>query len=273
MWPLSCVAAAAACLVALPAPDADAIATRDDVPDSEYLVAEADYPALVTLFPPDDCAGTLIDESHLLTAAHCAVDLRAGDALDVNGATHAVAEIALHPMWRDGDHHDIAVVRLEQPVIGVDPVPIYRGSDELGATVTLVGRGVSATGVEGERAGRRDHMLRRATNVVSAVDAHLLEVVFERPGEEGVTRLEGVGASGDSGGPVLLEVDGVRQLAGLNAFGDAPDGVRIGQYGARDHQTRVSRYADWIDRVLGELPDSGPMRLPGLLRFVWKVEA
>lgn len=236
-----------------PVGDARAIVVRDDVPDAAYVVDDADYPAVVTLFPPDDCAGTLVHAEYLLTVAHCAVDLVVGDSLEVAGTSHAIADVWLHPKWDDGDEYDVAVVRFTAAVQGVAPVPIHRGSDELGAVVEIVGRGVTATGLVGERGGKSDGRLRRATNVVSAVDDLLFEVTFERPGEAGVTDLEGVGASGDSGGPVFLEIDGVVVLAGLNAFGDAPDGIGIAQYGAWDVQTRVSAHAAWIDDVLAGL--------------------
>jgi len=229
---------------------AHAIVRRDDVPDADFVVADADYPAVVTLFPPDDCGGTLIHAAHLLTVAHCAVDLIPGDSVEIGATQCTVAEVTLHPQWQDDDHYDIAVVRFADRVEDVDPVPIYRGVDELGALVSLVGRGVTATGLEGESGGRSDGQLRRATNVVSHVDEFLLEVVFERPDEEQITGLEGVGASGDSGGPVFLEVDGTLYLAGLNAFGDSPEGIGIAQYGSLDYQTRVSSYADWIDDAL-----------------------
>jgi hypothetical protein len=244
-------------VVSWPVTEARAIVVRDDVPDAAYVVDDADYPAVVTLFPPDDCAGTLIHEAHLLTVAHCAVDLSAGDSLEVGGMPHVIADVTLHPMWQDGDEHDIAVVRFEEAVQGIEPVPIYRGADELGALVSIVGRGVTATGLEGESGGSSDGRLRRATNVISDVDDVLLEVVFERPTDEGVTDLEGVGGSGDSGGPVFLEVDGIVYLAGLNAFGDAPDGIGIAQYGSWDYQTRVSAYADWIDDVLAGVAQPG----------------
>lgn len=231
-------------------PDAEAIVIRDDVADSEYIVEDADYPAIVTLFPPDDCAATLFTEEHLLTVAHCAVDLSPGDPLDVNGVEHAVAEVTLHPMWTDGDNYDIAVVRLEDAAAGVEPVPLYRGTNELGARVALLGRGTTATGLEGEEGGSSDGRLRLATNVVSQADEFLLEVIFESPGEAGITELEGVGASGDSGGPVLFVEDGTTYIAGLNAFGDAPAGIGIAQYGSWDYQTRVSSFADWVDEVV-----------------------
>lgn len=232
--------------------EAGAIIIRHDVPDSEYVVPDGDYPAVVTLFPPDDCMGSLIHESYLLTVAHCAVDLGAGDSLDVSGASHVIAEVTLHPEWTDGDTFDIAVVRFEEPVVGVDPIPIYRGSDELGAIVTLVGRGVTETGLVGESGASSDGLLRRATNLVTDADDHVLEFFFDSPDDDDVTDLEGVGASGDSGGPVFIEVDGTRYIAGLNSYGDGDGGIGVGEYGAWDYQARVSRYADWVDSVLDE---------------------
>jgi hypothetical protein len=162
----------------LTVPHPSAIIIRHDVPDAEYVVADAEYPALVDLISRGDCVGTLIHESFVLSVAHCAVDLTRGDSLEVGGAAHVVAGVYLHPQWKDRDKYDIALVRLEQPVTGVDPIPIYRGSDELGAVVTLVGRGVTATGVDGEAGGHTDGNLRRATNVVSAANDQFLEVVF-----------------------------------------------------------------------------------------------
>ena len=188
--------------------DAHAVITRHDLPDSDYVVADADYPALVNLFEPSDCIGTLVHESYLLTVAHCAADLRSGDSLKVNGISHAIAEVIIHPKWRKRrDEYDIALVRLKKPVNGVTPLPIYRGTDELGSVITLVGRGDHATGLVGERRAKNDGKLRQATNVVSGVDDHFIEIYFEKPGEDGITDLEGVGAAGDSGCPVFIDVD------------------------------------------------------------------
>lgn len=239
------------------APEANAIIIRDDVADADYVVADTDYPAVVTLFPPDDCAATLFHESHLVTVAHCAVDLVPGDSLDVGGMPGTVADVTLHPMWTDGDDYDIAVVRLEEAVQGVEPLPLYRGLDEMGSVVTLVGRGTTATGLEGESGGDSDGLLRRATNIVTNVEDLLFEVVFDMPADAAVTDLEGVGASGDSGGPVFVDVDGMPHIAGLNSFGDAPNGIGIGEYGSMDYQTRVSAFAGWVDEVVAEADDPG----------------
>jgi len=240
----------AAGITLLVGPASDALIIRHDVPDSDYVVADAEYPALVDLISPGDCIGTLVHESYLLTVAHCAVDLNVGQSLEVNGASYVVAEVILHPNWQDLDEYDIALVRFEDPVVGVTPYPIYRGSSEVESVVTLVGRGVTATGLVGEDGASSDGKLRRATNVVSAANDHFLEVIFESVGQGGVTDLEGVGAAGDSGCPSFLEVDGVIYVAGLNSYGDGDDDIGIGQYGSRDYQTRISRYLEWLDSLV-----------------------
>tara|TARA_Y100001968_G_scaffold324808_1_gene364899 strand:- start:259 stop:498 length:240 start_codon:yes stop_codon:yes gene_type:complete len=40
--------------------DAAAIITRDDVTDASYVVADADCPAVIDLFEPGDCLGTVL---------------------------------------------------------------------------------------------------------------------------------------------------------------------------------------------------------------------
>ena len=236
------------------------IIIRDDRPDTDYLVLDSDYPALVDLIERGDCIATLVHESYLLTVAHCAAEVNAGKVLQVNGVPHTVAEVILHPQWnRRRDDYDIALVRLAEPVKGVTPLPIYRGPEETGALITLVGRGDSGTGVRGERGASNDGRLRKCTNIVSQVNDHFIEILFERPGEEGVTELEGVGAAGDSGCPAFIEVDGVSYIAGLNSWGDGPRGVRVGQYGANDYQTRVTRYLEWLDSVVA-FPDPPAVR-------------
>ena len=73
--------------------DTHAVITRHDLSDSNYVVSDTDYPALVNLFEPSDCIGTLVHESYLLTVAHCAADLRNGQSLKVNGVSHVIAEV------------------------------------------------------------------------------------------------------------------------------------------------------------------------------------
>lgn len=245
------------------APSAQAIVVLHDLADANYVVEDADHPALVDLISPGDCIGTLVHESYLLTVAHCAVDLTVGQTLQVNGAGHAVAEVTQHPSWQDLDAFDIALVRLATPVTTVAPLPIYRETNELGAVITLVGRGVTATGEQGEEGGESDGKLRRATNVVTAANGHFLEIIFERSDENGVTEFEGVGAAGDSGCPAFIDVEGVPHIAGLNSYGDGNGNADVGQYGARDYQTRISQYLPWLDEQV-DFPTDAPPTDAGL---------
>ena len=231
---------------------ANAIATRHDRADSTYIVADKNYSALVNLFEPNDCIGTLIHPIYLLTVAHCTTDLAEGQSLKVKGVLQVIAKIIPHARWREGrDRYDIALVRLTKPVTTVTPLPIYRKANELGSRIILVGRGAHATGLRGERGAKSDGKLRQATNIVSMVNRHFLEVIFERAGQKGVTRLEGVGLSGDSGGPAFIKEGGKLYIAGLNSYGDAEGKIRVGQYGSRDYQTRISQYLKWLDSVIG----------------------
>lgn len=262
VWLWICAIAAGLGMYAMGLGVAEAIIIRDDVPDEAYVVEDEDYPAVVDLISRGDCVGTLIHESWLLTVAHCAVDLNVGATLQVGGGAHEVAEVVIHPQWRDEDAFDIALVRFSEPVAGVVPYLVYRGSDEMGKTITLVGRGITGTGLQGEDGGSDDGKLRAATNVVTGAGDHFIEVRFERGGEPGVTELEGVGAAGDSGGPAFLDIDGVRYVAGLNSWGDGAGEIGVGEYGSRDYQTRVSRYVAWMEEHIplpsGQPPDDGP---------------
>ena len=238
--------------------DASAIITRHDVSDEEYVVDDADYPELIDLFYPGDCIGTFITDTTLLTVAHCAEDLRESDSLIVNGEPLGIDTIMLHPDY-NGWNNDVALIRMESATEGITPYAIYKGTDELGQTLTLVGRGVHATGQEGEPGGSTDGLLRRATNVVSFTSNQWLEVYFEDPdGTDELTDLEGVGAAGDSGSPAFIETDEGLVIAGLNSWGDAPRGIQIGQYGASDYSSRVSQFTDWIEKHSGGTAGDSP---------------
>lgn len=234
---------------------AGAIVGRDDLPADAYVVPDADWPALVDLIEPGDCIGTLIEPSFLLTVAHCAVDVREGRTFDVAGVQVVASAVFVHPDWRDRDVHDVALVRLEAPITHVEPVPLGDAQVTVGDVVGIVGRGISATGLEGEDGGVTDGRLRRATNVVTAVGDASFAVLFDPPGPT-ATDLEGVGAAGDSGGPVFRE----GTLVGLNSFGD-DEGGGVATYGSHDHQVHLATYAPWIRDVLaGRVEPSRPRR-------------
>lgn len=72
--------------------------------------------------------------------------------------------------------------------------------------------------------------------------------------------LEGIIGNGDSGGPVLIDHDVRKELAGLASWNRyAHSDVRpfhAGLYGQVVHSVRISRYVAWIDSVMsGATPD------------------
>lgn len=244
---------------------ANAIVIRHDVEDARYKVPATHFPALVDL--PSEGHGVLIASRWVLTAAH-ATHCHSCD-MSINGRSRQVARVVVHPGYRtispelyaghsgpamraQAERDDIALIQLAEPVADVTPAVIYRGSDEVGQLVQLLGKGATGNGVDGvPRHAPHRSELRRAFNVVASADARWLGYVFD--GDASAQAMEGMMGSGDSGGPMLIEVDGRWQVAGLAAWahwlGDMAD-YREGVYGMQGRYVRVSRYADWIDGVL-----------------------
>jgi chymotrypsin len=250
---------------------AHAIVTRHDVPASEYVVPESDFPALADL--PQEGHGVLIGDQWVVTAAH-ATQGRDITEVMINNKPRAVAGVIVHPGYRslagvptNGDaapviavlsqSDDIALIRLARPVTDIAPVPINRMPDEIGRLVTIYGKGASGDGLSGQdMQSPHRTVLRRAYNQVASADGRWLSVQFDRPPE--AHALEGMSGGGDSGGPLLIERDGAWTLAGLTSWqfvrGDL-SAFQPGHYGQVSYQVRLSHYADWIDSVIAAHQD------------------
>jgi hypothetical protein len=233
---------------------AHAIIRRHDVEDSEYVVEASDYPAIVDLLGPGDCIATLIASQWLITAAHCAEHLPSNATLTIGGASYSVSATEAHMGWND-DTDDIALVQLSEAVPDVQPIPIYRDSDEVGQLIWFVGRGDTNTGLEGQSGAKVDGKTRKASNRIVDADGWWLMFVFNSPDDAEVTDLEGISGDGDSGGPALLERDDGVWVVGLSSFQDEGSHA-LGTYGVEEFYTRVSKYAGWVDAyVRPEAPD------------------
>ncbi len=147
---------------------------------------------------------------------------------------------------------DIALIKLSQPLNDVTPVAMHRTSDEQGQLGKLYGKGATGNGLTGQNMHSSHRgSLRRAYNRVSSAYGKWLTYKFDA-GPEGHL-LEGATGGGDSGGPLLIEVDGKWTLAGLTAWqfatGDISD-FQPGRYGQVSYLVRISHYADWADSVI-----------------------
>ncbi len=159
------------------------------------------------------CTAVLVAPDWVLTAAHCAVDAGDNDtfvmAPDLDAAhlsdLHGVAEAFPHPGYDGhGQHpHDVALLRLTDPVEDVDFIPVTAelpDSAWSGTWLHYVGYGAD-TYFGGPGAG-----MKRETDLqIAWVTSHEFATYAEDSNY----------CSGDSGGPGFVELEGRWYVAGV----------------------------------------------------------
>ncbi len=254
------------------AASAHAVVIRDDVDDAQYLIAASEFPALVDM--PGEGHGVLIAPQWVVTAAHTLPPHAALKQVVISGTAREVERVVVHPGYRTlpqtlidqamasgeamlivvflGTIDDLALIELAQPVSDVAPIALYAGSEEAGQLAKLVGKGATGTGVDGhDPRGPNRTGLRRAFNTITSAYERWFCYVFDAP--PAALPLEGVLGNGDSGGPLLVEVDGEWVLAGLAAWKVVQGHVmtaRPGRYGQTSCNVRLSHYRAWIEGVI-----------------------
>jgi uncharacterized protein len=229
---------------------AQAIIIRHDRDDARYKELGRRYSSGLVYVSNGE--GTLIAPQWVLTAAHVARYLKSGHAMTINGKLYPSESITLHPKWliTGRSEHDIALIKLREPVTEVSPIALYRQKDELGKAITIIGRGMFGTGLTGPQPNSPPE-LRGATNVIDAVTEELIKFKFESPDDPKVTDLEGVAAPGDSGGPAFWEAGGKLYLVGVSSDQERGGaGWREGVYGVTEKYVRVSGYLNWIEETM-----------------------
>ena len=204
---------------------------------------------------PGFCTGTLIAPQYVLTAAHCAVDgdgiLASSAEFTVGNTTYQAEEIFVHPEYGGKEllgteaANDIAIIKLSEPVIGVTPVQIFRGTPHVGQLLTIVGFGHGGSDVIGEDDDFGTK--RRGTTTIDQVSSKLVSWTFDEPSESNI-------ANGDSGGPGFVSISGTLFVAGVTSAGDSNAAL----IGARSYDTRVDAFAAWIDSIVEDVDSALP---------------
>lgn len=251
---------------------ANAIIIRDDVADANYHVATSEFPALVDL--PGEGHGILIAPRWVLTAAHAVSWQMSITDVTLNGTKRAVSRVVKYPGYQPlprrlidqvmasgnptpalvflASSNDVALIELVTPVQDVAPATLFQGGEKQGQIVEIIGKGATGTGLTGMSSDAPHRTeLRRAFSTITGIEDRWLSYTFAKP--PNALPLQGTSGSGDSGGPVLIDVGGQKQVAGLASWQFVqrdPKAFRVGKYGQIAYNVRVSHYLAWIKGII-----------------------
>ncbi len=174
------------------------------------------------------CAGTLIAPQRVITAAHCVADVFTDEIAVVagrdnlltgSGQTVRVDDIVTYPGYdaTGFGSGDIAVLHLHRAITGIAPAAIATSLPAPGSDVQIVGWG--RTNPDGAFPSQLQEATVQVVDDTACRDAYQTGFVVASMFCAGVPGGGVDTCSGDSGGPLLVDVAGTFQLAGVTDSG------------------------------------------------------
>lgn len=188
-------------------------------------------------------SGTLISPNWILSAAHA---LDGANTFNLKTGSYSIAETHSY------SGRDIGVARLSTPVTDIEPVKLYSldyGVEE-GNESVIMGAGQTGTGNTGVQSNTAGTRRAGQTSIFANASiwnwsSNQILTRFRDPAQ-GAANLEAGVGPGDSGGGVLIEVDGQWTIAGVLQWAWSYEGDELGMYNTGGAYVRSAEVNDWI---------------------------